>query len=40
MEVLFDLLGYGIIAVVVGSILYAFVKLLTIGLDALTKNDD
>ena len=40
MELLFDILGYGFIALVVGGIGYAFVKLLTTGLDALTKNDD
>jgi hypothetical protein len=40
MELLLDILGYGfIIAVLIGAI-YVFVKLLTTGLDALTKHDD
>ena len=40
MEVLLNLLGYGFISVVIIGALYIFVKLLTISLDALTKNDD
>jgi len=40
MELLFDIIGYGIISLVICGILYAFIKLLTNGLDALTKNDD
>ena len=33
-------LGYGIITIVIAVVIYVFVKLLTTGLDALTKNDD
>lgn len=33
-------LGYGIITIVIAVVLYVFVKLLTIGLDSLTKHDD
>jgi hypothetical protein len=40
MEILLDVLGYGFVVVVIISILYVFVKLLTTGLDALTKHDD
>jgi hypothetical protein len=40
MELLLDILGYGfIVSVLIGAI-YVFVKLLTTGLDALTKHDD
>jgi len=35
-----QVLGYGFITLAVGGVLYIFVKLLTTGLDALTKNDD
>jgi hypothetical protein len=40
MEILLDVLGYGFISVVVIGVIYVFVKVLTTGLDALTKNDD
>jgi hypothetical protein len=40
MDILLDILGYGFIGLVTVGILYVFVKLLTTGLDALTKNDD
>ena len=40
MELLLDILGYGFIVAVITGILYVFVKLLTTGLDALTKHDD
>jgi Na+-transporting NADH:ubiquinone oxidoreductase subunit NqrD len=44
METIIDILGYGlgygIITIVIAVVIYVFVKLLTIGLDALTKNDD
>jgi len=40
METLIDILGYGIIISVIIGVLYVFVRLLTTGLDALTKNDD
>lgn len=40
MELLIEILGYGIITVAIFGILYAFIKLFTTGLDALTKNDD
>jgi hypothetical protein len=40
MGLVLDILGYGVIALVVGGILYAFVKLLATGLNALTKHDD
>jgi Flp pilus assembly pilin Flp len=40
MEILLNILGYGFISVVIIGALYIFVKLLTTGLDALTKNDD
>jgi hypothetical protein len=40
MEILLDILGYGFISIVLMGILYLFFRLLTTGLDALTKNDD
>lgn len=40
MGLVLEILGYSVIALVVGGILYAFVKLLTTGLDALAKHDD
>ena len=40
MELLLDILGYGFIIVVLIGAIYVFVKLLTTGLDALTKHDD
>jgi hypothetical protein len=40
METLINILGYGIIISVIIGALYVFVRLLTTGLDALTKHDD
>lgn len=40
MDTVINILGYGFIAVALGGVLYVFIKLLTTGLDALTKNDD
>ena len=40
MDTLLNVLGYGFISIVIIGALYIFVKLLTTGLDALTKNDD
>lgn len=40
MDTVLNILGYGIITVVIAVVIYVFVKLLTTGLDALTKNDD
>jgi len=40
MDTVLNILGYGIITIVIAVVIYVFVKLLTTGLDALTKNDD
>jgi len=40
METFFEIVGYGFITLALMGILYVFVRLLTTGLDALTKNDD
>jgi hypothetical protein len=40
LELLLEILGYGIIVCVLAAIAYAFIKLLSIGLDALSNNDD
>ena len=40
MELLLDIIGYGFIVVVLGAVLYTFVRLLTTALQALTSNDD
>ena len=40
METFIQILGYGFVGAVLVGILYMFVRLLTSGLDALTKNDD
>jgi len=40
MQTLFDILGYGFIAVMVLGIFYIFTKLLVSALGALTRNDD
>jgi hypothetical protein len=40
METFVEVLGYGFIALSLLGILYVFIKLLTTGLDALTKHDD
>ena len=40
MDILFDVLGYGIIGFALIGVLYIFVKLLITSLDTLTKNDD
>ena len=35
-----DILGYGFIVLVLGVVLYIFIRLLSYALDALAKNDD
>jgi hypothetical protein len=40
METLIDIMGYGIIVVVIAGALYVFIRLLTTSLDTLTKHDD
>ena len=40
MELLLDILGYGFIVVILGGVLFVFVKLLTIALQSLINNDD
>ena len=40
MELLLDIVGYGFILVVLGIVLFIFVKLLITALGALTNNDD
>jgi hypothetical protein len=40
MELLLDIVGYGFILVILGVVLFLFVKLLTIALQSLTNNDD
>jgi hypothetical protein len=40
MELLLDIVGYGLILVILGTVLFVFVKLLTTALSALINNDD
>ena len=40
MELFLEILGYGFVAIVLGLVAYAFVKILMGGLDALTKDND
>jgi hypothetical protein len=40
MQILSEVLGYGIIAILAVIIIMAFIKILTSGIDALTKYDD
>lgn len=40
MEILINILGYGIIAVVLVAVVYIFGKLLATALEALSNNDD
>ena len=35
-----DILGYGFIVVILGIVLYIFIRLLTVALDTLSKHDD
>jgi hypothetical protein len=40
LELLLEILGYSIIVCVLAAIAYVFIKLFTIGLDALSNHDD
>lgn len=40
MELIFDIVGYAIVALVLGGIFYLFYKILAQGFSAFTKNDD
>ena len=40
MDILLDVLGYGIIGFALIGVLYIFGKILITSLDTLTKNDD
>ena len=37
---MFEVLGYAFIAVVLGAVVYLFVKLLTAGIAAISDHDD
>ena len=40
MELVYEILGYGFVAIVLLVVAYAFIKILLGGLDALTKDND
>lgn len=40
MQTLFEVLGYGFIGIVSVGLIMLFVKILTSGIDALSKHDD